>query len=326
MQEGKEILYLTKRHIERLDLSMCRIIDLVEKALYVRGSKEVEMPPKPGIHPRKDSFIHAMPCYLPSFEVAGIKWVSGFPENRMYQLPYISGLLILNSPKTGLPLAVMDCTWITAKRTAAASAVSARYLAAKEASSLAILGCGVQGRTHLEALSLVLPKLEEVRVYDIDQEVQNRYIGDMERSSSLTIRGCSSPREAVEGAYVVVTTGPILKDPSPCIEDSWLVEGLLGIPIDFDSYWKPEALKLSHKFFVDDSPQFRYYQETGYFKDVPPVYGDLGELLVGEKRGREDEGERIISMNLGLALEDMAIAGEIFKLAKEKGFGRVLPL
>lgn len=325
MNEGKEILYLAVNDIEELQIPMSMIIDIVEKALKARGEGEVEMPPKPGIHPVKDAFIHAMPCYLPSFEAAGIKWVSGFPENQKLQLPYISGLLILNSPTTGMPLSVMDCTWLTAKRTAAASAVSAKYLAKKDASSLAIIGCGVQGRSHLEALSLVLP-LQEIRVYDINREVQDRYVEDLGQDVSFSIKGVSSPREAIEGADVIVTTGPIQKNPTPILKKEWLKEGVLGVPIDFDAYWKPEALHACHKFFVDDTPQFLYYQKTSYFKDAPPIYGDLGELLVGKKVGREADSEMIISMNLGLALEDMAVASRIYSIAKEKGLGRILPL
>ena len=75
------------------------------------------MPPKPGIHTMPDAFIHAMPAYIPSMRSAGIKWVSGYPENFKRGLPYITGLLILNDVETGIPYAVMDCTWITAMRT-----------------------------------------------------------------------------------------------------------------------------------------------------------------------------------------------------------------
>jgi ornithine cyclodeaminase/alanine dehydrogenase len=95
------------------------------------------MPPKPGIHPGDcDNFIHAMPAYIPALKSAAIKWVSGFPENVHIGLPYITGLLIINDPETGIPLAVMYCMWITAMRTAAASAVAAKRLARPEVSRL----------------------------------------------------------------------------------------------------------------------------------------------------------------------------------------------
>jgi ornithine cyclodeaminase/alanine dehydrogenase len=97
-----------------------------------KGKGRAEMSSKPGIHPRLNAFLHAMLACIPSLESAGVKWVSGCPENQKKGLPYISGLLILNDPE---PTTVMDCTWITPKRTGAAMAVAARYLARKYSST-----------------------------------------------------------------------------------------------------------------------------------------------------------------------------------------------
>ena len=128
----QKILYLSRADVEAVNLPMKTIIELLEKAFLEKGNGKVEMPPKPGIHTMPDAFIHAMPAYIPSMRSAGIKWVSGYPENFKRGLPYISGLLILNDVETGIPYAVMDCTWITAKRTGAASALAAKYLARPE--------------------------------------------------------------------------------------------------------------------------------------------------------------------------------------------------
>src|SRR3990172_1964067 len=127
--QSHQLLYLSRADIEKVALDITTIIELLEKAFQEKGAGGVEMPPKPGIHTQPDAFIHAMPAYIPSMKSAGIKWVSGYPENQKMGLPYISGLLILNDVETGLPYAVMDCTWITAYRTAAATALSAKYLA-----------------------------------------------------------------------------------------------------------------------------------------------------------------------------------------------------
>ena len=116
-KRGQQILYLSRAQIEALEFSMDDVIAAVETAFREKAAGRVEMPPKPGIHPRPDAFIHAMPACLPGLGAAGMKWVSGFPENHRLGLPYITGLLILNCPETGVPLAVMDCTWITEKRT-----------------------------------------------------------------------------------------------------------------------------------------------------------------------------------------------------------------
>lgn len=152
--EHSKFLYLSQGNVEKVGLSMAEIIDVVEKGFFELGHGRVEMPPKPGIHPGEggDNFIHAMPAYIPAMNSAGIKWVSGYPGNTAKGLPYIAGLLILNDPETGLPKCVMDCVWITAMRTAAASAISAKYLARSDSSTIGILACGVQGFTNLEAI------------------------------------------------------------------------------------------------------------------------------------------------------------------------------
>ena len=151
--EQNQLLYLSLADVEKVALDMPTIINLLEQAFGEKGTGKVEMPPKPGIHTQPDAFIHAMPAYIPAMHSAGIKWVSGYPENQARGLPYISGLLILNDDETGLPYTVMDCTWITAYRTGAATALAAKYLARPESQTAGILACGVQGRTNLEALA-----------------------------------------------------------------------------------------------------------------------------------------------------------------------------
>ncbi len=152
------LLYLSKEDVIAAGVSMAEIIDLLEIAFKEKGKNQTEMPPKPGVHPGGgDNFIHAMPAYIPAMKAAGIKWVGGFPNNLKLGLPYITGLLILNDAETGLPVAVMDCVWLTGMRTGAATALSARYLARPDSKTLGILGCGVQGRTHLEALKELFP-------------------------------------------------------------------------------------------------------------------------------------------------------------------------
>jgi ornithine cyclodeaminase/alanine dehydrogenase len=257
---------------------------------------------------------------------AGIKWISGYPENVRRDLPYISGLLILNDPSTGLPISVMDAAWITAKRTGAATAVAAKYLARKDARVFGILGCGVQGRSNLEALQNSIKTLEEVRAYDISKTRLQLYLDEMTAKSGLLIRPVNSPREAVQGSDIVVTSGPILKTPSPTIERAWVNEGVFACPIDFDSYWKPEAMRSMHKFCTDDTEQLRYYKSAGYFQDIPEVYADLGQIVLGHKPGRESEEERIMSMNLGIAIEDMSVAMRLYDEAKRIGIGQWLEL
>jgi ornithine cyclodeaminase/alanine dehydrogenase len=321
-----EMLYLSRRDVESVGMSMSEIIEAVEEAFVEKGKGKVEMPPKPGIHPRKDAFIHAMPAYIPKLEAAGMKWVSGYPENYKRNLPYITGLIILNDPETGVPIAVMDCAWVTAMRTAAATAVAAKYLTRADSQSVAIIGCGVQGRTNAEALKVVLPKLERIYAYDISEEALNAYASEVEAKLQLEVVRCSTPEEAVRPADVIVTATPILKEPKPVIEAEWLKEGVFACPLDFDSYFKPEAFEAMDKLYTDDLEQQRYYVKVGYFQRTPEPQGDLGEVVTGRKPSREMDDERIMSINLGLAIEDMATAIRLYRKAREKGIGRMLEL
>jgi ornithine cyclodeaminase/alanine dehydrogenase-like protein (mu-crystallin family) len=305
---------------------MREVISAVEQAFREKGEGRAEMPPKPGIHPAPDAFIHAMPAYLPGLHAAGIKWVSGYPENYKRGLPYISGLVVLNEPETGLPLAILDGAWITAKRTGAVTAVAAKHLARKDSRTIGILGLGVQGRSNLEALTEVLPNLQVVKTYDALTRNQEKYVEEMTALTKLSIQSAKTPLEAVADCDIIVTAGPIHKDPEPVIESEWLKEGVFACPVDFDSYWKPAAMHSMNKFLTDDTEQLLYYKSLGYFKDIPRTYANLEEIVLGRKPARENTHERIMSMNLGLAIEDIAVAARLFERAKRTGSGEWLSL
>jgi len=320
------LLYLSQDDVVSVGLTMVQIIKTLEVAFREKGRGNTEMPPKPGIHPGgEDNFIHAMPAYIPALKAAGVKWVSGFPGNQKKELPYITGLLILNDPETGIPISVMDCVWITAVRTGAATALSARYLARPESSVVGVLGCGVQGRTNVEALNTLFP-LKRVMAYDVNTEAARQYVEKIGSRLNLEVIPVGTPREAVTGCDIVVTAGPILKTPHATIQAGWLDEGAFASLVDFDSYWHPDAMQAAAKFCTDDTPQLRQYQQMGYFQNIPEIHADLGELVTGQKPGRETPAERTLTANLGLAIDDMAVAPVIFRKAVEKELGTWLPL
>jgi len=320
-----QLLYLSRADVEKVALDMSTILKLLEEAFKEKGHGKVEMPPKPGIHTMPDAFIHAMPAYIPSLHSAGIKWVSGYPENFKRGLPYITGLLILNEDQTGIPYAVMDCTWITAYRTGAASGLAAKYLARPNSQVAAILACGVQGRTNLEALACLFP-LQRAYAYDILPESQAKFVEEMRKKFKFEIIPAKGPKEAVLESDLVVTSGPILKHPTPIIEKDWLQPGGFGSAVDFDSYWTGPAMAQMDRISTDDHAQFQYYRESGYFQQTPTPYADLGELATVQKPGRGSDKERTLAINLGLAMDDMAVAPEIYRRAHEMGIGTWLPL
>ena len=317
--------YLSRRDVESLALPMPDVIAAVEEAFREKGNGSAEMPPKPGVHPLPDAFIHAMPAFLREMGAAGLKWVSGFPQNQARGLPYIAGLFVLNDVETGFPLAVMDCTWITGARTGAATAVAAKLLARPESSTAGILACGVQGRTNLEALSCAF-SLERVHAYDIDARRTAEYAEEMSARLGVEVVAVDRPDEAVRGMDLVVTSGPILKHPTPTIPAGWLEPGAFASPVDFDSYWTPEALAEMDLIATDDVAQMTYYRTVGYFARTPEPYADLGELITERKPGRSSDGQRTMSMNLGLAIEDVATARVLYEKAVAAGVGVELPL
>jgi len=320
-----QILYLSQANVANVNLDMATVIKLLDTAFREKGAGKVEMPPKPGIHTMPDAFIHAMPAFIPALQSAGIKWVSGYPENQKRGLPYITGLLILNDVETGIPYSVMDCSWITAYRTGAASSLAARYLARPESKIAGILACGVQGRTNLEALKVLFP-IERVYAYDIHPDRQQRYVDEMSTKLNVEVIGVKEAKQAVIESDLVVTSGPILKHPTPTIQKDWLQPGAFGSAVDFDSYWSAGALSQMDRISTDDHAQFQYYKSVGYFQTTPDPYADLGEIVAGLKPGRQNPKERTLAINLGLAMDDMAIAPEIYRRAKDMGIGTWLTL
>ena len=322
----QRILYLSKKEVTDTGLTMPEVIEAVEQAFKEKGEGRVEMPPKPGVHSRPNSFIHAMPAYIAATGALGLKWVAGYPENRKKGLPYISGLLVLNDAETGLPTAVMDCVWITAMRTGAATAVAARYLARPDSKTLGVLGAGVQGFSNLEALKVLFP-IERVVAYDIDTAQQEIYQQRIrQRWPEIEVVRASRPEQAVEDMDIVVTAGPILRPPHATIQAGWLSEGAFASLVDFDSYWSGAALGEADKFATDDLPQLEHYKTLGYFQNIPPVYADLGELVTGRKLGRQTDQERNIACNLGLAIDDLATAPLVYRRAVARGLGTWLSL
>jgi ornithine cyclodeaminase/alanine dehydrogenase-like protein (mu-crystallin family) len=320
-----QLLYLSRADVEQVAPDMQTIIGLLEEAFREKARGAVEMPPKPGIHTQPDAFLHAMPAYIPAQRAAGIKWVGGYPGNQARRLPYISGLLVLNDVETGFPYVVMDCTWITAHRTGAATALAAKYLARRESESVGILACGVQGRTNLLALAALFP-LKRAYAYDVDPDAQRRFVEEMSGRTGLEIIGVGTPKQAVVASDLVVTSGPILRQPRPTIEREWVRPGTFASAVDFDSYWTTGALALFDIIATDDRDQFHYYKAHGYFQTTPEPQASLEELVAGVKPARQGQDQRTLAVNLGLALEDIAVAPEIYRRAKARGLGTWLQL
>lgn len=303
------LLYLSRAEVREHLPPLEQQFDLVEATYRALGDGRIELPPKPGIHPRPDSFIHAMPAYLRDEDVAAIKWVAGYPANKARGLPYISGLIVLNDPDTGLPVAVMDGAEITAARTAAASGVCIRRFAPSGWSEATILGCGEQGRFHARVLAALNPEVR-IRAYDPHPERIEQLEGNVAPTSSWA--------EAVRGAGVIVSAGPIVEDPHPPIRPDDLAESVLALPIDFDFYFRADAIAAADLFLVDDVDQFEYYRGLGHFQDWPEPNGVVGE--------EHEPRPRVVCCNLGVGALDAAFAQRVLEAARSNRAGTELTL
>ncbi len=323
---GHDLRYLSRRDVEDVGLGMAAVVEGVEEALREKGLGRTIMPAKHWLAPSERRFYSAMTSVVPSARAAACKWQSGSSDNAARGLPYLTGLLILNDAETGLPLAVMDSTWITAMRTAAATAVTARYLAAPTLESFAMIGCGVQGRRHAEALRTVFPGLRRIQAYDVQPEAVRRYAREVGERHGVLVRPCASAREAVRGVPLVVTGGPIEPALPRTIDADWLEPGMLGVAIDYDCYWRPAALRAADKLFTDDIPQLEHLRADGYFRETPAITGEIGDVVAGRTPGRERPDEIIVAMNLGISVEDVTTARRVYDLAVARGLGTRLPL
>ena len=306
------LLFLSRAEVAGLLPDVPAQLDLVEHAYRALAAGRVELPPKPGVHPRKDSFLHAMPAYLRDEDVVTLKWVGGYPANKKKGLPYISGLIVVNDAETGLPVAVMDGAEITAARTAAASGVCVRRFAPAGWRRATILGCGEQGLFHARLLRALEPGVE-IRAWDPHPERIAR-LGDLAEPAA-------SWEDALAGAEVVVTAGPIVEDPPSPLRSGQLGERWLALPIDFDFYVGAEAAAAADLFLADDVSQFEYYREQGHFQGWPAPAGNVGEGL-----GREGSPARVLCCNLGIGALDAAFAHAVLERARVDGAGTELEL
>ena len=324
MVEGA-IRYLTADDVEASLPPLEEQLALAEEALVGLARGDAEMPPKIGIHPRTEAFIHAMPAYLRGRDLAGIKWVAGgYADNPRLGLPAINALIVLNDPGTGVPAAILDGSRITAARTAAVSGVAIRRFAPADTSRVALIGAGVQGSSHLPVVVRLLPGAE-VCIYDRHTERAERLAAHARTLDGVgEVRTTAKARDAVEGADVVLTMasfGPVRQ----VMTDEWLSPDVLVVPVDFATYCSAAVARGAALFLVDDDPQFRYYRELGYFDDYPDPAETLGQAVErGASREHRPSG-RVVSTALGVGLADVVFGDAVVRQAIADGRGRPLP-
>lgn len=295
------LLYLSAAEVSDLLPSLLEQVALTEQTLSAMRTGQAQLPPKPQIHPRPDTFIHAMPAYLAGSDIAALKWIGGSSRNRAKHLPYLSGLIVLNDPETARPRAILDAAEITAARTAAVTAACIKQFAQHQWKRVALVGYGVQGRAHERAVRA----LNESATID-----HGSAHDDLERESL---------REVVKHADIVVTSIRFGNPPAPFINQEWLARAQLVVAVDFDASVQASAVTEADTFVVDHLETFKHYQGLGYFQDWP----EPGRSLTDDASANED-GARVICCNLGVGTLDAAFAHAVHLRARAEGRGTPL--
>ena len=324
----KSIRFLSKADLDSLGFGMGEIVDILEEAFRAKAAGKVMMPPKIFFHRHGPRFYSSMVSASPELGYAGCKWQSGDPDNPNVGLPYIQGLYILTEDATGRMQAVMDSEWITGQRTAAASALVIRHLAKDADRTLGILGCGLQGRKHLEAVHAARPQFDACVCYDLFPERQERFVAEMTGSFGFdSVVGMSGPEEVARNCDVLVTGGPIQRERRPVIRPEWIGAGMLVVTIDYDSYVTDEMIRAMDLVLTDDRAQIEDARRNeGKFPGVTRLDSTVAELVTHGKGARTSDEQRILVFNLGIALEDLATAIEILRRCERADVGTVLPM
>lgn len=317
-------LWLSEADV-RAVLSMRDLIDVMEGAVKAFSAGQVVQPVRTVLEV-PGGFFGSMPAYLGSTPAMGAKLVTVFPGNANRGLTTHLATILLMDPGTGDLLAVLDGRYITEARTAAASAVAARYLAREDAAVLAIIGSGVQARSHLEALPLVR-KFREVRCWSPNAEHARQFVSE---SQGHPIRAVESAEVATRGADVIAL---VTASATPVIEDRWVQPGACVIGVGACRPNQREmdpALVARGRLVVDtraaalaESGDVVMAIREGFFTESH-VAAELGQVVANPKLGRTDASQVTIFKSLGMAVEDVAAAELAYRRAHQMAKGAAL--
>jgi len=330
-----DVLLLSRSDVVDLALTPADVVPVVEEALREHAAGTYEMHPKIGVHPTGTdpaNFIHAMPAYLHKLGVCGLKWVGGFAKNYQQDLPNVTGLQVYNDTATGVPLAIMDCSYLTGLRTAAVSAIVARHCVVPDARSLALVGCGFEGSMHLRFLTSELPTLREIRLRDVRSQAMEVLSRQAAAYFDGSIVQCPDNGECIDGADIICTC---TNGDDHIVRPEWFKPGAFGVGIEGGCAYTAEALSQADKFVVDDVALAEYFDRLSRDRKtedgqpdpefpggMPPIYSTIGEIVAGKKRARDSNNERIVAIPIGMAICDIAVAHLAYHAALDRGIGQ----
>ena len=326
------MLVLNRAEVREL-LDLDALIEALAAAMADLSAGRVSLPERTAaVVPPHDGRLLAMPGYVPSLSALVTKLVTLFPENAESALPTHQAVIVAFDPETGSPAALLDGTEITAARTGACSALSARLLAREDATVLAVLGTGVQARSHARALLRVRP-IGEVRVAGRDRRKAEALAEELAEELGVPVRAARSYEEALKGADIACATTHALE---PVVRRPWLAPGTHVTSIGYnpggrevddetvaDALVCVESRRAALAPVPSGSNDLIQPIENGVISERH-IHAELGELVAGTRPGRRSREQITLYKSVGVAAQDAAAATLVLSAAREAGIGREL--
>ena len=319
-------LILGRSDVEQL-LDMELTLEAVEEAFLEHGQGTTLVPERIALFLEEyHGVIGVMPGYMQRLNAAGVKLICHHEDNpKKHNLPASAGLVVCHDPSTGMPVAIMDCAYITRMRTGAATGVSVKYLARADAQVLGIVGAGAQAKSQVEAVSRVRD-LRKVKAFDLDPAATARLLEEISVLGVET-EAVDSPRDACDGVDILVTCTPARR---PFIEGQWIRKGMhissVGADMPHKHELHPGVYRGADKWVTDLVAQALSTGEIASAVQEGAIgegtlHATLGEIVAGKKPGRENDGEITIFKSTGMAIQDVATAKKVYELARQRGVG-----
>jgi ornithine cyclodeaminase/alanine dehydrogenase len=318
------LLYLSREAVASLGLGPAELIPAIEAAFAAYAAGRNKVGPKFAMPLGTGYFFQAMMGALAAPDLAGMKWFGVVPDNPTRGLPNVVSTIVLNDLATGVPVAILDGSWVTGARTAAMTAAAARRLAPPDAETIAFIGCGTQARSHAVFLREVLPGLRRAVVLGRGAASRDAFAGWL-RDQGWQVRIANDADDAMAGADVAVSTVPEYEGWRPFLDATRLRPGAFAVGVDLGRSWLPSGYGAFDIIATDDAEQSRRLVADGKLK-APAVFdSDLAALVTGAHPGRRNSGERVFFVFSGHVLGDLAVAATVYERAAVLGLGVHLP-
>lgn len=325
--------FLNGPDIEALALTDGQIIAAVEAGLRAQGRGETVIEPRVHLEPDPafNGHFNVLRGYVAPLGLAGVKIVGDYVDNYKQDLPSEMALLNLFDPTTGMPRAVIDATAITEMRTGAVTAIGARELARPDPKVLGHIGARGTAYWNVRLIDSLFD-LDEIRVHSRRPESRDAFAARLRDELSTPVVVTDDWESCVRGADIVVEASRLPR-PEPLLRTEWIEPGALVVPYGTMSAVELSLTDIMDKVVVDDWGQcrtgrfgsLRAHVETGRLSEAT-LHAELAQIVVGDRPGREDPGERWLLWHRGLSVSDIALGAAILERAAEEQRGTTLRL